>query len=92
MDLHHLLRSSVEPRVDAASLVGSSEGEPLGSAIDNVVSVGNAVLDVADPLAQVGSRYARADVDWFLLKTRLRRHGMVRLARRGIDLTVGYEE
>lgn len=74
------------------SLVGTLEEGPLATTIENVVAVGNAVLDAADALARVGARHAATDVDWFLRKTHLRRRGLVRLAGKGSDVMVGHDE
>ncbi|MBO0982696.1 hypothetical protein [Rathayibacter sp. SD072] len=74
------------------SLVGTLEEPPLATALENVDSVGNSVLDASDVLARVGARHAANDVEWFLHKTHLRRRSLVRLAGKGSDLMVGHEE
>lgn len=74
------------------SLVGSVEEEALGSPVDNIASVGHAVIDVADALARVGAGHAGADVDWFLRRTHLRRRGIVHMTGGGSDLMVSHDE
>lgn len=74
------------------SLIATTQTEAVSTDVDVALSVGGAVVELADALARTAAGHSGVDVDWFLKKNHLRRRGLSSWSGRGARLSVDHKE